>query len=367
MIHTAPLSASPRLYSIELCRGVAAVLVVIFHSSIILGGAKNFGAPPFDTLSYFGRSGVDFFFVLSGFLITLLHWRDIGHPGALGRYATRRLTRIYPTYWLVLIAIVPGDIFLHTLFDHYDSATEVLEAVFLVPQTDTILNVTWSLNHELLFYVLFGAAIFRRGLGIALAVLWLIALTVAWIMGASSHNMTVQTFILPINFEFFAGVAAGWGFHRFRIGYAGAILIFGIVSFAALWFGDDFLWPLRLDVNGLSLRCLGYSVAACAVILGLSTLELREHFKVPKFFVTLGGASYLLYLVHVPILLVLGAATRRIDRSRFGPDWAIALICDVVVIACAVFAHLKVERPILRLVRGRKPKPPEGGAAKATV
>jgi peptidoglycan/LPS O-acetylase OafA/YrhL len=367
MTQTAPLSPSPRLGSIELCRGVAAVLVVIFHSSIILGEPKNFGSPPFHNLSYFGRSGVDFFFVLSGFLISLLHWRDIGHPAALGHYATRRLTRIYPTYWLALIAVVSGDLFLHTLFDHYNSPIEILKAIFLVPQSDTILGVTWSLSHELLFYGLFGAAIFRRSLGAVLALFWLIGLAVAWALGLSSQNATVQTFILPLNFEFFAGVAAGWAFGRFRIGYAGAILILGIVSFATLWFGDDVLWPLRLGVNGLSLRCLGYSVAACAVILGLSTLELHEHFKVPKFFVILGGASYLLYLVHVPILLVLGAATRRIDRSRFGPDWAIAIVCDVVVVACAVFAHLKIERPILRRIRGRKPEATAAGAAKTMV
>ncbi|NBQ54213.1 MAG: acyltransferase, partial [Proteobacteria bacterium] len=48
------------------------------------------------------RYGVDFFFVLSGFIILHAHMDDIGRPARLGRYLWRRAVRVYPIYWICL-------------------------------------------------------------------------------------------------------------------------------------------------------------------------------------------------------------------------------------------------------------------------
>jgi peptidoglycan/LPS O-acetylase OafA/YrhL len=68
--------------------------------------------------------------------------------------------------------------------------------------------------------------------------------------------------------------------------------------------------------------------------------------------ITLGGASYLLYLVHVPALLVLGASERHLHLLRFVPGWLLALIFVALTVAGAVIAHLLVEKPMLRILRG---------------
>ena len=57
---------------------------------------------PFGGLFLFAHAGVDFFFVLSGFIIYRVHRGDIGSPHRLSRYAWRRFVRIYPTYWIIL-------------------------------------------------------------------------------------------------------------------------------------------------------------------------------------------------------------------------------------------------------------------------
>jgi exopolysaccharide production protein ExoZ len=79
-----------RLNSIEACRGIAATMVVAAHCGHTLGAPANFGVPPFGLLFQFGRSGADIFFVLSGFLISFIHWRDLGHPERLRHYLARR-------------------------------------------------------------------------------------------------------------------------------------------------------------------------------------------------------------------------------------------------------------------------------------
>jgi exopolysaccharide production protein ExoZ len=107
-----------RLNSIEACRGIAATMVLAAHCSHTLGAPENFGAAAFGLLFQFGRSGADIFFVLNGFLISFIHWRDLGRPARLGHYLARRAKRIYPTYLLVLFAIIPVDFVTRTFYEN---------------------------------------------------------------------------------------------------------------------------------------------------------------------------------------------------------------------------------------------------------
>jgi peptidoglycan/LPS O-acetylase OafA/YrhL len=89
-------------------RGIAILLVVFFH---------NFG---FINYFFFGWLGVDLFFVLSGFLITDILIRETGSKNYLKSFYTRRVLRIFPIYYLLLI------IFL-LILPHFISSTVNLE------------------------------------------------------------------------------------------------------------------------------------------------------------------------------------------------------------------------------------------------
>src|SRR5436305_9906897 len=96
------------LNTLQACRAAAAILVVLFHASgSIFALAKYFDCKPFGRVFDFGYAGVDFFFVLSGFLMMHVHAQDFGQPRKLGAYCWKRFTRIYPAYWVVLALIVP--------------------------------------------------------------------------------------------------------------------------------------------------------------------------------------------------------------------------------------------------------------------
>ena len=333
-------------------------MVLTSHSAVILAAPANFGFSPFGQFFHFGRSGVDFFFVLSGFLISLLHWKDVGQPARLSRYAARRLTRIYPTYWLVLIPIIPFDIFTHTLFDDYGSPLEVLKSIFLVPQDHTILDVTWSLRNELLFYALFGLIILSRRIGFVIAALWIATLAVRPFAFGAIANPWLDVLTYPMNVEFLIGVAAGWVFPRSRIKRPFSLLGIGLALFGALWFAEDRLWLAHLPWNRFFIVCLAYGLAAAAVITGLSSLEEQGRIKMPRGLVSLGGASYLLYLIHVPALLILGASERILHLTRFAPAWLLAGAFILIVIVGAVVVHRTIEKPLLRAIwRPRKAAP----------
>lgn len=67
-----------RLSSIESARGIAAFMVVLFHTTGIMNLPKYFSVMPLGGVFGFGHAGVDFFFVLSGFIILFIHYDDIG-------------------------------------------------------------------------------------------------------------------------------------------------------------------------------------------------------------------------------------------------------------------------------------------------
>jgi peptidoglycan/LPS O-acetylase OafA/YrhL len=92
--------------SIQNCRGVAALLVVFHHLGGNIAASNYFDQPDFALpFRAGGIAGVGFFFVLSGFIISTTHWDDIDRPDRLLAYGFKRALRIYPSYWVIFLAV----------------------------------------------------------------------------------------------------------------------------------------------------------------------------------------------------------------------------------------------------------------------
>lgn len=338
-------------------------MVMLSHCGHTLGAPQNFGAPPFGLLFQFGRAGADIFFVLSGFLISLIHWRDIGRPEQLTHYLTRRVTRIYPTYWMVLLAIVPIDLITRTFYDRYGDPWAVVKNILLLPQNDQVIDVSWSLCNELLFYVVFALLILSRRAGFLALGAWTLVMIVRPIMAPYDDVVWLNLLTYPMNFEFLAGLAAGWLLQRREFRRPGMMLALGLAIFSAfavaedlrlLWSNEFHPWFPAEYWRPVILRSLGYGLAGVLIIAGLTSLEKRRSVRLPRVLTVLGGASYLLYLIHVPALVALGASERRLHLLRYLPPWLLAALFVLLVIAGAVGLHLAIEKPLLRAVRPAK-------------
>src|SRR5262249_14810264 len=93
-----------RFCALDALRGICALLVVIFHIEVI-GKiyAGSFHAVPFFENAFLF---VDFFFVLSGFIITHGYFTKISNKEELGSFLIRRFGRVYPLHFLFLMAFV---------------------------------------------------------------------------------------------------------------------------------------------------------------------------------------------------------------------------------------------------------------------
>jgi exopolysaccharide production protein ExoZ len=339
------------------------MMVLLGHCGHTLGAPRNFGVAPFGLMFQFGRSGADIFFVLSGFLIALIHWRDIGRPERVRHYVKRRITRIYPTYWLALLAVVPIDLVTNTFYDRYGDSWALVKNILLLPQNDQILDVSWSLCNELLFYAIFGLLILSRRAGFLLLGLWVAAIAARPIFAPYDDVAWLNLLTYPMNLEFLAGLGAGWALQRRKVPRPGLVLAAGLIVFAAVAAAEDqqLLWSHEFHPwfpaqywRIVILRSTLYGTAGMLIVTGLSALELRGQVKVPRVLTLLGGASYLLYLIHVPALVALGASERRLHLLRYLPPWLLAALFVLLVIAGVLGLHLAIEKPLLRAVRPAK-------------
>ena len=127
------------LNSLQACRAIAAIFVVLSHTSGILSLPKYLGAKPFGPAFDFGFVGVDFFFVLSGFIIMYAHARDIGQPRAFGAYMWKRFSRAYPPYWVALTLILPVFFLLpHLGIGHERNPDVIVRSIFLLPDRKSV-------------------------------------------------------------------------------------------------------------------------------------------------------------------------------------------------------------------------------------
>jgi len=87
------------LPSLQVLRAIAALAVVCYHACLFV--ERETGQVLFGGWYHLGELGVDFFFVLSGFIIAHVHGHELGLPNCAPRYLKRRFFRIYPLLFVL--------------------------------------------------------------------------------------------------------------------------------------------------------------------------------------------------------------------------------------------------------------------------
>jgi exopolysaccharide production protein ExoZ len=327
--------------SIHALRGVAAALVVIFHTFYSLDWMRPLMGPIGWT-----RFGVDIFFVISGFVMVA---STTGRSTSPAQFLTRRLARIVPLYWLVIIAfamVMPtwtgGQLAASLLFLPSENALNGLLQPVLPPG--------WTLNLEMFFYLLFaGALILPEKLRVPAVTTTLILICCAHLVWPDSSLLGFYGDSLVLSFALGMviaqyGVRLHWAF-----AFLGLLLLANSGTFQA---------P----------RIIAQGLPAAMIVSGALSLEryLRDNAAINL----AGDASYAIYLVHLPV--VLGVASLLNGHIQPGIGAALILIASGIMIG--VLVHVLIERPVMRdiqklLYRNRRgmipgAKPPANSSEK---
>ena len=392
-------TATGRIEILDGYRAVAAIGVLVMHSA----GVSGFLAPHepgAHLVNQFGRFFVAVFFVLSGFVL----FRPFaaasidGHRlPATGPFLTRRALRIFPAYWLALIAwsLTLEDDYRVTgttagkvlLFDPYDPRTLRLFSG---------LGVSWTLTIELSFYIVLPlwAVLMSRLLRSTTDVVrrlrgHLIGLG-AWYAGAVGYRVWIRsTDTMPelarhwlfAYLDWFAlgmllGVASAWIARGGSLPVAvqhladrtwacWSVALFCFMSLVLLN-GQGLGWTAdpadRLEVTVRSLLTgSGASFFLLPAILGrrhgpgIALLGSRP-------LLWLGTVSYGIYLWHTTVIKWV---EDRLDAPSARLQWLLlsAVVLAVTVVISALSYHL-VERPFIRLGQRRTVSTPHDRASR---
>lgn len=342
-----------RLFTLDVVRGIAILLVLLFHFQ------PAAGSPMLDMLTLpfarAGWAGVDLFFVLSGFLVGRMILIEAAAPGDFdyARFLHRRAWRLWPALFLyVALLWIAGGL----------ESWKTLWPVLLHIQNyhDATPSHLWSLAVEEHFYL--GAALLlpllvRRGhlhvlAGLAVAGSLSIALRL-FALAAGTPLLTLQ-WQTQFRLEGLAiGVAiAACAIHRPHwIAAAGrhrvALIALAVGGFAALAIGDA----------GQFRHGIGFTIAAlaaAALLLAMLEAQVPAALAAPaRALAALGTVAYSLYVWHAS----LGQVARALAPSLgLGHPAAMLALQLATAIAISAGLYLLVERPALRLRdRGREP------------
>ncbi|MGB8699478.1 MAG: acyltransferase [Thermosynechococcaceae cyanobacterium] len=330
-------------------RGLAALLVLFFHVS---GSLKNkfhltYSFNPCST----AWSGVDFFFVLSGFIIFYVHRFDINDRSKLKSFLIKRFIRLYPIYWLIFFGILLGHLAFPGLASNsnYD-IIHLVNSLFLIPQDEIpFLGVSWTLSHEVFFYSIFGFLIFLRTEFSIILVIIIFFGTVLESMDLldfiSDKNTLIEFIFSPFNFEFILGCCTAFFVNRYRIKSPSKLCYFGLIIFA---FAIIFNTIFRVIINGPhESRILAFGIPSAIIIAGSSSLEMHRNLKVPFVLKYLGDASYSLYLSHTSLVFPLTSIIFKLGLNINSYYYIVFVILAVfaVLVGCAI--HHYIEKPTL--------------------
>src|SRR5262245_49078774 len=181
-------------------------MVVLFHVFESLGSGA-LGIPRLPV----GSAGVDLFFVTSGFIMVYV----AGARETPAKFLVNRVARIVPLYWVATFAVVGLAAYKPWLFPTARLDFEsILASLAFIPHHDAagqltpVLFLGWTLNCEMLFYVLFTVSMlvparFRMAMLVAM-------ITAAFGAGLAAADSSAASFYgTPILFEFVFGCLIG--------------------------------------------------------------------------------------------------------------------------------------------------------------
>lgn len=314
-------------------------MAVVAHHADLRTSAFVGASPLGATWMRHGALGVDFFFVLSGFIILHAHGDDSPTGRSALRFATRRLARIFPGYWPISIALLLAYGALPSLSAAGGREYSLLSSLLLIPSNGPpALSVAWTLIHEMIFYTVFLTFFVSRRLFVAGMAVWSVCNLASLTREVHGWHAYVLS---PLNLEFVLGMLAAAAVRR---GIAKGVSPGLLVSAGLVLAGLALL--LTDDGSQGAVRVM-FAFGVAVMVWGAAIMDQQNDIRYPRLLLYLGGASYAIYLVHNPLMSL---SQRGLARLSLG-WWPSYFVGVGLSILAGVVYYRFVENPLRLRIR----------------
>jgi peptidoglycan/LPS O-acetylase OafA/YrhL len=349
---TPPAAAKrPRLYVLDGLRLIAALGVLFWHwcgverFPQVWHGLPSHLMPTAHLVGAYSWTGVQLFFIISGFVICMSCWGR-----STGEFVTSRVVRLFPAYWVSVLLTTAVLMVVPTIWGdntNKPTPTRLLSNLSMANMplgVDNIDPVYWTLWSELRFYVLFGVMVaigltYRRVL--AFCGIWMFATLVAGQANWQPLSIVAQ----PVySWYFIAGIVI---YLMYRFGQN--LLLWGMLGFCWLMAQDQIRGVIGGYEYGTHHHLSWYLVVA-SITLSFAVVTAAAlgafNWMQWKWLTVAGALTYPLYLVHQEIGFEVITRLRR--HLAPYPTLAVTLC---VMLAVAWVIHRFVERPLAPLMK----------------
>ncbi|WP_271165518.1 acyltransferase family protein [Brevundimonas intermedia] len=331
------LPAARTYEGIQCLRLVAALMVVFVHSSFYASERLVPGFPVWAR----GTSGVDIFFVISGFVMFYTYPKIRDKSLAALEFFSRRIIRIVPAYWavtsikIIVMLIIPGAA-LHAELGNWDF---IAKSYFFIPsynmdgRIEPMLGVGWTLLFEMFFYLVFSIALLFR-----FNPLWFCSVVLVPLAVLSIYRQpgwpAASLYLSPLLLEFLIGMLIAKVADKVSIWPW--LAIGGVVS-------GLFVLTIVPAAEGLLGHFFVNALPAGVLVLSVVALERHIQGRVPSAVLLLGAASYSLYLIH-PI--VAPAVPQVLAKLGIYLPWVSIFGSVLAALIAAAMMYLVFEKPL---------------------
>lgn len=351
------ISSRDRLPSLTGLRFWAALLVVLYHLSAQVGPI-----PGVDWLVEYGRTGVTFFFVLSGFVLA---WNYLDQPTRPTVFFWRRFARLWPLVAVTGVLSLVAFRHIGTPVDPWQASTTF---TFLQAwQAEWVKGANaaaWSLSDEAFFYLVFPALLLVAAARRGRMTLWVAVVAAqvgVWVLFASQGWAPWVLDYLPLSrvVQFVVGVLCGVAMRRGMrapVDYRWAVvMVIGFHLFLQVWENAAIDWDRGWGPYSGS---QWWSMPFFALlIMGAAQRDLdgKSTGVTGPVWIRLGHWSYAWYLIHEVVVRVWRFELPR--PEGLGDTVVVWGILLVLTQALAALLYTTVEHPAERFLRRVGPRP----------
>jgi len=337
-------------------RFIGILLIVIFHFG---QSAYPFNSSfVFHTVSNFGNAAVGYFFVLSGFIMTISYYNK--QPIDYKKFLLSRFARIYPVYFISLIFYIISS---HTPISYHQGFYQFAANIFLlqswIPSFPLSLNSpNWFLSILVFFYLLFPYILSyminmeNKKRFLFVLIIWLLSFVIFIVLHkkfyrgfpSNIHDLIFYNPLMHLN-AFIVGIWGGIYFkNRNHLKCDPFLSITSFLSSLVLIF-------IIFALNLTPYSCYHNGLLAPIFLVLILSLSLDKtifsSFLSKKPFVILGHLSYSMYLLQYPLIIVMNNLD---SQNKIANTTQFFYIYLLILISSSFLIYYLFERPLGNLI-----------------